>query len=105
MALLAAGGAEPFAYVVQAWIELAIMIFALVIEVVAFGHCLVQRPDAFVAIGTLSKGIWLAITGGAILVTLLLSPVGLLGLIGITAAAIYLLDVRPALRDVGDNSW
>jgi hypothetical protein len=84
--------------------NVALLILSIVIELAAFGHCLLQRTDAFAAIGTLSKGIWLALTGGAVLVTLLsLSALSILGLIAITVAAIYLLDIRPALRDAVDG--
>jgi hypothetical protein len=84
-------------------------ILTLVIEVVAFLHCLLQRADAFPAIGTLSKGLWLALIGGSTLFVLLgfgaqlglLS--GLLSLVPIVVALVYLLDVRPALRDVVDG--
>jgi|SRR5439155_22413874 len=91
------------------YLNLALYILALVIEAVAFAHCLVQRPDAFPAINTLPKGAWLALTGGSMLITLIFlvserpdatSP---LGLIAITVASIYLLDVRPALRDAVDG--
>ena len=47
------------------------MIFALVIEGVAFVHCLTQRSDAFPAIGTLPRARWLAILGVCLLLTLL----------------------------------
>ncbi|MGC9670133.1 DUF2516 family protein [Planosporangium sp. 12N6] len=92
---------------VIAWVNLLLLVFALLIEVWAFGHCLLQRPDAFGAISTLPKGAWLAMLGGSILVTLLGGPTFILGLIAITIAAVYLLDVRPALRDVidGRGSW
>ena len=87
----------------------ALYIFALVIEALAFVHCLVQRADAFPAIGTMSKGIWLALTGGSALLTFVASVgrLGLLGMIAITVAAVYMLDVRPALRDAvdGHGSW
>ncbi|MGH3716984.1 MAG: DUF2516 family protein [Micromonosporaceae bacterium] len=93
-------------------VDLIIFVFAVTIEVAAFVHCLLQRPDAFKAVGTLSKGLWLALTGGAALLSLLIlsSPVGILGLIGITAASVYLLDVRPAIRDLaggggGSGGW
>jgi hypothetical protein len=85
-------------------IDLALLIVALVLEAFAFLNCLSQRNDSFAAIGTLSKGIWLALTGGAILVTLLsLRALGLLGFIALTIAAVYLLDVRPALRDAAEG--
>src|SRR5436309_2291736 len=89
-------------------IDLALLVLALVIEAFAFVNCLTQRSDAFSAIGTLSKGAWLGLTGAALIITLLIqAAVGLLGFIAITIAAIYLLDVRPALRDAADgpNSW
>jgi len=90
-----------------------VFIVALVIEIVALGHCLVQRPDAFPAINTLSKRAWMGLTGGSVLVTLL-AFVGffvtfgiMLVMASITVAAVYLLDVRPALRDAvdGHGSW
>ncbi len=92
-------------------INLALLVFALVIEMMALGHCLVQRPDAFAAINTLPKGGWLALTGGAVLVTLLSLPqrsvIGMLGLAAIAVSGVYLLDVRPALRDAvdGHGNW
>ncbi|GII21367.1 DUF2516 family protein [Planosporangium mesophilum] len=100
--------AAPHFYLdIISWINLLLLIFALVIEVWAFGHCLLQRPDAFAAIGTLPKGAWLAMLGGSVLVTLLSGATFVLGLIAITIAAVYLLDVRPALRDAidGRGSW
>jgi Protein of unknown function (DUF2516) len=89
-------------------LNLVLFIFALLIEVAAFGHCLLQRPDAFPAINTLPKTAWLAMIGGSVLVTLLTqSAIGILGLVAVTIAAVYLLDVRPALRDAidGRGSW
>jgi hypothetical protein len=89
------------------------LIVFLVIEVVAFVNCLTQRADAFPVVGSLSKNAWIAILGGSLLVTTLctfLFPrtiVSVFALIAITATAIYMLDVRPALRDAtsGSGSW
>src|SRR4051794_18759446 len=100
--------APVFYQTVQQSIDYALLVVALVVEAFAFINCLTQRSDAFGAIGTLSKGAWLALTGAALLVTLATQlAVGLLGFIAITIAAIYLLDVRPALRDAagGPSSW
>ncbi|HEX6500345.1 MAG TPA: DUF2516 family protein [Micromonosporaceae bacterium] len=92
-----------YTYVLN-YLDRALLYASLVIEVYAFVNCLTQRADAFPAIGTLPKGAWLAITGGATLLTLLfVFPTSLLGLIGLAAAAVYLLDVRPALRDAVDG--
>src|ERR671927_907233 len=100
-----------YQYVIS-YVQLALYIFALVIEVVAFAHCLVQRPDAFSAINTLPKGAWLALTGGSVLITLVFlassrDVTGMFGLIAVTVAAVYLLDIRPALRDAieGHGPW
>ncbi len=98
-----ASAAPIFVFGVLYYVNYALMIGALVIELVAFVHCLLQRAEAFAAIGTFSKGIWLLLTGVSVVVTLFSPVLLILGLIAITVAAIYLLDVRPALRDAVDG--
>ena len=95
--------APIFVFNVVAIIQIVIMVFALVLEGVAFVHCLTQRPDAFPAIGTLPKGGWLAILGLSLVLTLVFRGYLLFLMIGIAAAAIYLLDVRAGLRDLTDG--
>ncbi len=104
--------ATPIFYIpVQNVVTWMILLAFLVIELAAFVNCLTQRSDAFPVVGSLTKPAWLAILGAAVLVTLVCSlpanGVSFLGFIAITAAAIYLLDVRPALRDAADGtgSW
>ena len=84
----------------------------LVIEVVAFVNCLTQRADAFPVVGSLSKNAWLAILGGArpgdaASASSSRPACPIFAFAAITAAAIYMLDVRPALRDAtdGSGSW
>jgi hypothetical protein len=87
-------------------LNLIVLVFSVVVQGVAFVHCLTQRSDAFPAIGTLPKGAWLAIIGVCLLLTLLTgwrNPVVIFSLIGIGAGAIYLLDVRVGLRDTTDG--
>ena len=85
-------------------IDLCVLVFSIIVQGVAFVHCLTQRGDAFPAIGTLPKGGWLAILGVSIVLTLFLfGPISIFGMIGIAAAAIYLLDVRAGLRDLSDG--
>jgi len=99
-----ATSAPIFYATVQLWITLLLLVFALVVEGVAFVHCLTQRAEAFPAIGTLPKGAWLAIIGVSLVLTLFgFGPPSIFGLIGIAAAAIYLLDVRIGLRDLSDG--
>ncbi len=101
--------ATVFAYRVEEFVTLVILIIFLIIEVVAFVNCLTQRADAFPVVGRLSKNGWLAILGGSVLLTMMCSFVfasrmSIFALAAITATAIYMLDVRPALRDATDGS-
>jgi len=84
---------------------------ALGVEGTALVHAILQRTDAFPAAGKLAKGAWIAILAVLLLLTLLFGPQrvpSLLALIGVAAGLVYLLDVRPAVRDVsggGSSSW
>jgi hypothetical protein len=92
-----------YGYVVN-YLNLLVLILSLIVQAVALIHCLTQRGDGFQAIGTLPKGAWAAILAVCIVLTLLLqSAIGIFGLIGIAAALIYLLDVRPGLKDLTDG--
>jgi hypothetical protein len=93
---------------VVAGINLVILIVSLGLEAWAFVHCAVQRPDAFNAVGTLSKGLWLALIGGTLLLSMVFFAIlPLFTLIALTAALVYLLDIRPAIREItnGGGSW
>src|SRR3954465_8356222 len=96
--------APTFYLDVRYYVELAILIVSLIIQAVALIHCLTQRGDGFQAIGTLPKGAWAGILAVCIVLTYLLSgPTGIFSLVGIAAALIYLLDVRPGLKDLSDG--
>ena len=100
--------APIFAFEVRNVIQLILLVFALVIQGVALVHAVTQRGDGFAALGTLPKGGWVAILAVCLLLTLLgFGPISLFGLVGIAAGLIYLLDVRPGLRDLHDGrgSW
>jgi uncharacterized membrane protein len=97
----------PIFYVdVVGYLQLLLLIFSLIVQAVALIHCLTQRGDGFQAIGTLPKGAWLAILAVCFLLTFFGVGGGatsIFGLIGVAAALIYLLDVRPGLRDLTDG--
>ena len=93
-----ASSAPIFYAAAVGYINLLILIFSLVVQAVALIHCLTQRGDGFQAIGTLPKGAWAAILAICIVLTLLVSSA-----VGIAAALIYLLDVRPGLKDLSDG--
>lgn len=84
------------------FVDLTLLVGLLVIEVIALVHCATQRADAFPVVGSISKTGWLAILGGAVLVTLICRYY-FFGFFAVVAAAIYLLDVRPALREATDG--
>ena len=108
MSMVSAAG---FYLQVEEFVTLAILAVFLVIEVIAFVNCLTQRADAFPVVGSLSKNAWAAILAGSVLLTLLCSfspgRISIFAFAAITATAIYMLDVRPALRDAtnGSGSW
>ncbi|HEX6872324.1 MAG TPA: DUF2516 family protein [Micromonosporaceae bacterium] len=104
--------AAPIFYIaVTNFVTLALLVIFAIIEIVAFVNCLTQRADAFPVVGSLSKNVWLAILGGSVLVTLVCglpyANFSIFAFAAITATAIYMLDVRPALRDAtnGSGSW
>ena len=98
--------APIFAFAVEGAIALVVAIVSLIVQAIALIHCVTQRGDGFQAIGTLPKGAWIAILFICFLLTILGvggGATGIFGLIGIAAALIYLLDVRPGLRDLTDG--
>ena len=87
-------------------ISIVVLIVSLIVQAIALIHCVTQRGDGFQAIGTLPKGAWLAILAVCFVLTFLGvggGATGIFGLIGVAAALIYLLDVRPGLRDLTDG--
>jgi hypothetical protein len=105
MALAAHG--PNFAGPIISGVMMALWLVIVVIEFVAFINCLLQRAEAFPVVGSIPKGGWLALTGGAFVFTLLIGLFSIIGMVAVAAALIYLLDTRPALRDAvdGHGSW
>lgn len=86
----------------QSWIVLLLSIVALGVEVYAFVDCVRRRPDAFTAAGKRTKSFWLLVTVIAMLlgiVSLAQLP-GILAIVAVIAAGVYLADVKPALDQV-----
>lgn len=105
MALAAHG--PIFAFPIMTWVMYVLWLVVIVVEFVAFINCLTQRAEAFPVVGSIPKGGWLALTGGTFVFTLLIGLFSILGMVVVAAALVYLLDVRPALRDAveGHGSW
>ncbi len=86
----------------QGWIVLLLSLAALGVEIYALVDCARRRSDAFTAAGKRTKGFWLAVT----MVATLLGFVsvgglgGILAIVAVIAAGVYLADVKPALDQV-----
>jgi len=98
--------------VVEYYVNVAILIALIAIELAALLNCLGQRADAFPVVGSLSKNAWTGILLASVLVTagcwfFTQDNISIFAFAAITAAAVYMLDVRPALRDAssGSGGW
>ncbi|BBZ35449.1 DUF2516 family protein [Mycolicibacterium confluentis] len=84
-------------------IAFVIVIAAAGVGLYAFVHAAMQRADAYTAVDKLTKPVWLAILGVALLLLFLLG--GIFGAaICACAAGVYLADVRPKLLEVQGKS-
>lgn len=60
------------------------------------------RTEAFASAGKQTKNIWLLILGIALAVNVVvINPINFINIIGVVAAAVYVVDVRPAVKQVG----
>jgi hypothetical protein len=87
----------------QQVVTLLLSLAAFAMEAFALVDCLRHRPDAFVAAGKRTKKFWSIVLGIATLlgfVSINTFLVFSIGILAVVAAAIYLADVRPALRQV-----
>lgn len=98
----------PPELLLQFWVLKVIWLAGLPLGLYAFVHALLQRADAFTAVGKLSKPAWLGITGaGLVMLAVFTSgPITIIWLAGLVAVLVYLLDVRPKVTDVQrGSSW
>ena len=89
-------------------INIVVLVVSLGLECWAFGHTLLQKAEAFPAVETLQKGVWLALIGGTVLASILFFAFQMLfAMIALIAALVYLLDVRPRIREIsgGGSRW
>jgi hypothetical protein len=71
------------------------------LRVWAIVDCATRKAAAFPAVDKLTKPAWLAIlVVSGVLGTLVRPPAGLISLISVVVAAVYLADVRPAVREI-----
>jgi hypothetical protein len=79
---------------------------------VALVDAAIRRADAYPAADRQTKPIWLGILGGGLLAQIVFPALGgsllsILGMAGIVAAIVYLVDVRRRLIEVtnGGSRW
>ena len=86
----------------QTTLLLVLSVLALGAEIFALVDAARHRADAYVAAGKRTKNFWLVVLGIALAVGIITfgNILGFIGLIAFVAAAVYLADVRPALRQV-----
>jgi hypothetical protein len=81
---------------VLAWVSLALFLFA----VFAFVDAAIRRDDAYRAAGKKTKTFWLVVLGLAAVVMKFLAIQSILPLVGLVAVIVYMVDVRPAIREI-----
>jgi hypothetical protein len=80
------------------WGLLALRLWALV-------DCLTRKVAAFPAVGKLTKPAWVAmLVLGALFSLISTDPINIFSLISIVLAAVYLADVRPAVREISGGT-
>jgi hypothetical protein len=88
-------------FVVPDLIMAVVSLGMFVAQAVAFIDALSHRKEAYVAGDKLTKQAWCIILGLALVAHLLMwNPLSLFNLVGIVAAIVYLVDVRPTLRSL-----
>lgn len=91
---------------VQGTLLLVLGVIALGCEVFALVDALRHRPDAYTAAGKRTKSFWVIVLVVALAVGVItvFNVLGFVGIIAFVGAAVYLADVRPALRQVTGRS-
>ena len=89
----------------SALLQLALGLLAFGVKIWAMVDAVTRPGPAYPAAGKLTKPIWVAILAAAIVLTLgnPFDVLGLFGIVGLVAAIVYLVDVRPAIRDLGSG--
>jgi len=84
---------------VMFWLSIAVFL----LKAVAFVDAAIRPQQAYVAAGKQTKPFWLIILGITAFADLIGFGgfLGIISIIGVIAALVYFLDVRPALKQVG----
>jgi hypothetical protein len=97
----AMGAFDVLLFEVLHWAVVALAAWALV-------DALIRPAPGYVAAGKLTKPAWAGITTLALVIAYFTAPLaGFFWVPAVVASAVYLVDVRPALRGLrrGNSSW
>src|ERR1043165_3224622 len=104
--MASAASVPNFRFPLVGFLDLLQLVLFVVVDLVVFVHCLVQKKEAFTVVGSIPKVGWLAISGaGALLPYALYRSLPIIGFVVFTACVFYLLDVRVGLRDAAGGHW
>jgi Protein of unknown function (DUF2516) len=82
-----------------------LLLVLLAFKVFAFVDALIRPAPAYVAAGKLTKVVWLIFLGLAALVDVKWGGVtSILTIVGTIAAVVYMVDVRPAVRQLSGKN-
>ena len=88
----------------QGWVVLVLGVAAFGLTAFAAIDAARRRADLFTAVGRLTKPAWMAILVVACLISFVslggYGALGLLNVIAVIAAGVYLADVRPKIRQI-----
>jgi hypothetical protein len=104
--MASAASVPNFAFPLVGFLSYLQLVLFVVVDLIVFVHCLVQKKEAFTMVGKIPKIGWLAISGaGALFTFLLYGILPIIGFVVFTASVFYLLDVRVGLRDAAGGHW
>lgn len=93
-------GVELFSVVGWVWFVLSVALTAM--KAYAFINALMWSPQHYEASGKLTKVAWCLILGLGLLAQVLIGgPANLVNIAFTVAAIVYLVDVRPAMKELG----
>ncbi len=93
--------------IAQTWVAYLLSLGSLVAQVFALADAIRQPGLSYVAAGKRTKPIWLVILGVSLAVGFLhfpRNPLSFFNVIAVVAAVLYIVDVRPALRQLRGGS-
>jgi hypothetical protein len=93
--------------IVEHLLMLCVQLGCLGLQGWAVVDCVTRRGETFVIAEKLTKPAWLVISILAAVLTFYLGVINFIGIAGIIASIVYLVDVRPAVREIasGEGRW